>query len=293
MKNEPRSKEIGITKYFSAKSVIAGTSAGILTDSIFYALDSYKVQSQAKIFNMSRLFRGLVPMLIMGSAPSYGAFFLLYQPTKNLCDELQGENDKNQAISVLSASILASIPSSLVFVPADVIKKRLMLDDNLLSPNKSSSSSISPTVSSVIKSVYSKNGPLGFFAGWQANLIKDIAFGGFKMSLYEATARAFLKFKYTDSRRLAGAESLNSTEAAVVGFIAGCMTSVLTMPLDTVNTRIKSGELESLGIYKGHLYIARKDGPTALFRGLLPRTILIGVGSTVFWFINAKVMEIL
>jgi len=232
-------------------------------------------------------------MLFMGSAPSYGAFFLLYQPTKNLCDDLQGENNKIQAISVLSASMLASIPSSLVFVPADVIKKRLMLDDNLLRPNKSSSSSISPTVSSIIKSVYSKNGLSGFFAGWQANLIKDIAFGGFKMSLYEATARAFLKFKYTDSRRLGGAESLNSTEAAVVGFIAGCMTSVLTMPLDTVNTRIKSGELESLGILQGHLYIARKDGPTALFRGLLPRTILIGVGSTVFWFINAKVMEIL
>jgi Mitochondrial carrier protein len=94
-----------------------------------------------------------------------------------------------------------------------------------------------------------------------------------------------------------------------VGFGSGCATSVLTMPLDTVNTRIKSGEMQGMRLADAlvsHNYlsipvrfsqlllqvmIARRDGTLALFRGLVPRTILVGFGSTFFWYWNAKFSE--
>ena len=83
------------------------------------------------------------------------------------------------------------------------------------------------------------------------------------------------------------------SKAAIVGFGAGCATSILTMPLDNTNTRIKSGELAHFSITDAHLAIIKKDGAMALFRGVLPRTATIGLGSTFFWYWNAKISEMI
>ena len=174
------------TSFISVKDAGAGIAAGMFTDAVFYGLDSYKVQAQAQgqKIQMSRLFRGLVPSLFIGTAPTYGAFFILYQPLKNSMDELQGTN-KSQAFSVMAASIFASVPASLVYVPCDVIKKRMVLPAAELSSSSSSSSS----ALGIARDILRTNGVAGFFVGWQVNLVKDVAFGGLKISLYEGVAR--------------------------------------------------------------------------------------------------------
>lgn len=285
---EPTLKTVTPTqgqRFFSTEAALYGSIAGMMTDTLFYGVDSYKVHAQARaeldgrILSFSRLFRGLVPSICLGALPTYAMFFMFYQPIKSKVDKIQGPGG-SQAVSVVAASLVASVPSSLVYVPADVIKKRLVLSFN------------EPTAG-IIKSIYQTSGFSGFLLGWRANLIKDVTFGALKMSIYEAVARTYLRFFAGSHRIDGGADSLTSKEAAVVGFGSGCATSVLTMPLDNVNTRIKSGELGQVSVARAHVLVAQKDGVGALFRGVVPRTLMIGFGSTFFWYSHAKVTEIL
>ncbi|KAJ1433171.1 hypothetical protein B484DRAFT_447398 [Ochromonadaceae sp. CCMP2298] len=119
------------------------------------------------------------------------------------------------------------------------------------------------------------------------------------MTLYEGMARAYLSLKgrRRDALKVSSGsgiissseEVLNAVEAGAVGLASGVVTAVATCPLDVVNTRIKSGEID-LGIIPAHLHIIRQDGASALFRGLIPRAVIMGAGATVFWYLQATVM---
>ena len=138
---------------------------------------------------------------------------------------------------------MSAIPSSIAAVPADVIKKRLILghhDSNLNHRHSNSHSSVAAT----IRAIYRTGGAREFFLGWKANLSKDVLFSAVKMSLYEGWARVYLSVKNRSSGKytVGTAADLNGYEAAGAGMVSGVATAVLTCPIDCVNTRIKSGE---------------------------------------------------
>lgn len=167
----------------------------------------------------------------------------------------------------MAASIVAAVPSSLVAIPSDVIKKRLVLG-------------IDPNIAMAVRSALKGGGMRGLFVGWQTNLVKDIPFAGLKISLYENIKTQYLLHK---EARLPGS-TFTSVESACVGLVAGTVTSVLTCPIDCVNTRIKSGELTEYSVLGAHREIVQRDGVRALFRGLAPRTLILSAGSSVFWY---------
>lgn len=251
---------------------LAGSFGGFATDAAFYGVDSYKVMAQSgKPIVLSKLYRGIFPVALMGSTPSLGIFFAFYTPMKKITDDYLGAHS---SASVLVSSLISAIPSSLIAVPADTVKKRLVL---------SHSHSLMHTVNDII-SLY---GYRGLFLGWQANMIKDVPFAIIKMSLYEIMASIYLKLVPSHHKK----EELDSIDSAIVGFLSGAATGVLTNPLDCVNTRIKSGELDKFSIWGAHKEIVSRDGWKALFRGVIPRTFIMGFGSTVFWYCFGLVKE--
>lgn len=280
---------------------LSAALAGILTDVIFYGLDSYKVMLQAgEHVKVSKLFRGALPVAIMGSGPSFGAFFICYNPIRNVLNERLGPGQ--ESISVLVASIIAGVPSSIVAVPADVVKKYILLDRSTNLQTKPAS------LLGISKHLVQSGGVSRLFLGWQANILKDVPFVGIKMSLYEGMARLYLQFKdKSETKKLlcedgltktkicssVNADALNSVEAAGVGFISGLLTAVLTCPIDCVNSRIKSGELANFDVLSAHVEIVRKDGVRALFRGVVPRGLILGLGSTLFWYLQATIFHML
>ena len=290
-------KEKESVPLLNMKAAGSGVMAGVVTDAVFYGIDSYKIQAQASGHKIKfhRLFRGLLGATITGSIPSYGVFFMLYQPMKETVDRL-GENagaKTSPAFNVMMASLGAAIPSSLVYVPCDVIRKRLVLGvggAGVSAPTHVGYTS-SSSFSGVAKEVFVSHGLSGFFIGWRANMVKDMVFSGLKMSIYEATARFYLR--YVVKKESNDAKNLTPNEGAIVGCGAGVFTAFLTMPLDTVNTRIKSGELASFSIAQAHVQIVKKEGIFALFQGILPRTLTIGFGSSLFWFAYAKANAVL
>ena len=294
MPNEEKERS---AKQLNVKTACSGVIAGVLTDAVFYGIDSYKIQSQAAGHKIKfhRLFRGLLGSTFTGSIPSYGVFFMLYQPAKEAVEKSVGEAgiDDSPAFNVMVASLMAAIPSSLVYVPCDVIRKRLVLGvggAGVSAPIHVGYTS-SSSFSGVAKEIFVSHGLSGFFVGWRANMGKDMAFSGLKMSIYEATARFYLRF-VVKKKGSNDAKNLTPNEGAIVGCGAGILTALLTMPLDTVNTRIKSGELASLSVAQAHVKIVKKEGFFALFQGVLPRTFTIGFGSTLFWFLYAKANEV-
>jgi hypothetical protein len=135
----------------------------------------------------------------------------------------------------------------------------------------------------------------GLMVGWQANLARDVPFAVFKLSLYEACVRAY---ESTQGHQPASAHA-----STACGVASGCVTAVLTNPLDVLNTRIKGGfaHLESAGgahpsgsgvsgsgsslsmATVARRVVATEGVSTLLLSGLAPRMAILGLGSGVFW----------
>ena len=264
-----------------------GAAAGAIADFVLYAIDSAKVRKQSKPVvvtvnngsstksnNIKILFRGLVPTIALGSVPVFGSFFFIYAPIR----DVMMENGYQQFLPVASA--ICAIPATIIGVPADVIKKHLVLgiDDN-----------VSTAISSVVKS----RGYRGLFAGWHVNLIRDLPFAAVKIGLYEKFIETY-KNHYLD-QEIGNNNNNNNTVKIPTHAVAGCgiasgiCCAILTCPLDVVNTRIKADRAPSLRIIKVMKQIMYKEGIQALFRGVVLRSAVLGVGSSIFWPIQHHV----
>jgi len=255
-------------------------------DAIFYGLDSYKVMKQAgQKTNVYSLFRGTVPIAVIGSGFSFGAFFVFYTPIRNTIKESIGP--ENDSLAVLIASSISAVPSSLVGVPADVIKKQLVL-------SQQGATCSNTTITKVVTNIWRNYGLKGFTLGWNVNVFRDVPYASLKMSLYEGMSRLYLTiFRQNRPSSSSGGPRLQGNESAMMGFASGVVAAFITCPIDCVNTRIKSGEFRHIGMVQAYKEIWRKDGVKAFFRGALPRCTILAVGSTVFWYIQTSLSNAL
>lgn len=253
-------------------SVVAGFVAGGTTEFLFYGVDSYKTQRQAGAgggrSTFAGLFRGVGPVIALGSAPCLALFFYSYDTSSRLLRE-RGVDD---ASATLVASIVGAVPASLMGNPSDVLKKQLIVGGH-------------GSAASAFRSVYRAGGALGFFRGWDVNLLKDVPFAGIKMGLYESMKWAYL--------RAAGRDKATTADSAAVGFLSGAASAVLTNPLDVANTRIKARADTDASDSIGRVLrrTVRREGPAALLAGVGPRVVIIGFGSSCFWSVFHAVKE--
>ena len=259
----------------------AGSTAGFSTDVLFYGLDSYKTQSQTDLgkrgLDIRRLFRGMVPLTLLGTVPSFGIFFAIYEPAKKWCGDALGLADF-QAVGI--AAFLGGVPASLAAVPSDVVKKRIVLGH-------------APDPATALRQVaFGSNGRLrlrGLFAGWQANMGKDIPFAVAKLTIFEALVRHYERWA------LPPTTAANWKERMGLGVVSGMATAVLTNPLDVVNTRIKGAAVieAQRSLWSVGQEIVRREGARKLFAGLQFRGVILGFGSGVFWGAHAVCREVL
>jgi hypothetical protein len=254
-----------------------GAAAGVVADTVLYAIDSAKVRAQSTPASGAAggfriLFRGLAPTILLGSVPVFGTFFLIYAPIR---DTLQESGDSR---FLPIASAVCAVPATIIGVPADVLKKRLVLG-------------IDPNFKQALSHVTAQpHGWRGLFAGWHVNLIRDLPFAAVKVGLYEYFVHCYLQWygMKTDEQ-----QHLSATGASLCGVASGVCCAILTCPLDVVNTRIKAGGVESTSIVKVASDILKTEGVSAFFRGVAMRSIVLGVGSSIFWPIQRKVAQTL
>ena len=245
-----------------------GACAAVLADSVLYAVDSAKVRTQAlKIAGASNwriLFRGMVPTIALGSVPVFGSFFFCFAPMKVKLQDYDCE------ALIPFASAICAVPATLVGVPADVLKKRLVLG-------------IDANAGKAISHILSERGWRGLFVGWHVNLIKDLPFAGVKIGFYEMFVSHWRAW-----HGLAKSEAIRPSGAAFCGVASGIACGIFTCPLDVVNTRIKA-DSSSRSILHVASSILQTEGVASFFRGVAMRSFVLAVGSSIFWPIQHRV----
>ena len=252
-----------------------GATAGLVADSVLYAVDSAKVRAQSKPVGgiggsggLRILFRGIVPSILLGSVPVFGSFFFLYAPVREILNH--SSSGEYQYLLPIGSAVCA-VPATIIGVPSDVIKKRLVLG-------------IDANLSAAVKRVTADIGWRGLFAGWHVNLIRDLPFAAVKIGLYEI----FVSY-YKSWCGLSKRDPISPQGAALCGITSGIGCAIFTCPLDVVNTKIKASEATSTSILEVGRHIVLNDGISGLFRGVAMRSIVLGLGSCIFWPIQRSV----
>lgn len=137
-----------------------------------------------------------------------------------------------------------------------------------------------------VRLIISKEGFRGLYAGYGSFLLRDLPFDAMQFCIYEQ-----LRLGY----KLAAKRDLNDSENAMIGAFAGAVTGAVTTPLDVIKTRLMvQGSAKQ---YQGVLHcvgtIAREEGTSALFKGMGPRVLWIGIGGSIFFGVLEKTKQLL
>ncbi|KAF7293038.1 hypothetical protein MIND_01203200 [Mycena indigotica] len=253
------------------QSLIAGGLSGTAVDLLFFPIDTLKTRLQApqgfiRAGGLKGIYKG-VGSVGVGSAPGAALFFATYDTLK----QRSPLPESMASVTHMCAASVGEVAACLVRVPTEVIKTRAQTSS--YGPGQSSFSAA--------QHILASDGFRGFYRGFGITIMREIPFTSIQFPLYE-----LLKAKlsiYT------GRKPLYPHEAAVCGSIAGGVAAATTTPLDVLKTRVmldmralgdRSSALPSLLTRFRTIY--KTEGPSALFAGVLPRTLWISAGGAVF-----------
>jgi solute carrier family 25 S-adenosylmethionine transporter 26 len=242
-----------------SQATIAGGVAGLVTDVALFPLDTLKTRLQGGGGGsniLPDLFRGLYQGLgpaAVASAPAAAIFFTSYEfMKKHYVSDTPWGHGQAAAVGETAACVFK--------VPFEVAKQRMQFF-------KTHSSFFS-----ILRTIHRQEGLRGCYAGFGATLAREIPFGFIQMPVYEMAKRFLV------SKKKSG-ENLSAVEACACGALAGGLAATVTCPIDVWKTRLMLGGQKNVSI----LSIAKSEGISALFSGLVPRVVWISVGGSLFF----------
>ncbi|KAG9051696.1 S-adenosylmethionine transporter [Tulasnella sp. UAMH 9824] len=252
------------------QSLVAGACAGTAVDLLFYPLDTLKTRLQSsqgfvKAGGLKGVYRGVGSVLI-GSAPGAAAFFTTYDfLKKTLPQPLEHPSPLNHVVAASTGEVVAC----LIRVPVEVVKQR----------TQTASYGLEASSLDAFRRVLATDGVRGLYRGFGTTVAREIPFTSIQFPLYE-----YLKFKLSQSL---GRRPLEAYEAAACGSFAGGVAAALTTPLDVLKTRVMldlrlDPSKPSLSPLTRLAHIYKNEGLSALFAGVVPRTLWISAGGAVF-----------
>ncbi|KAM4620370.1 mitochondrial ornithine transporter 1-like [Polymixia lowei] len=173
-------------------------------------------------------------------------------------DSLQEMSPLHNALS----GSLASVFSSLVLCPTELVKCRLQADNEMRMLGRTS---MDPGGSSwsVVRSVLRSEGPLGLLQGLTSTWLREVPgyfffFGGYEVCRSLLTPRE--------------GDQLDVVSLLVSGGVGGAAFWLAVYPIDSVKSRIQVQSVagRQSGFTSTLLQIVRTEGVPALYRGLTP-----------------------
>eukprot|EP00741_Cyanophora_paradoxa_P009903 tig00000157_g9593.t1 len=253
------------------RDMIAGSVAGATVMSVLYPLEVVKTLAQATGSKVSvkevgrrimaergpaGFYAGLGSSLVLMS-PTSGLYFVAFEAIKKKLLKVMPE--KLQAGAFVGAALAGSIGASVLYVPGEVVRQRIMVG-----PERS--------IGGVVRSIHAAAGVRGFYAGFAATLLRNLPY----TTIRNAT--------YGQMQQSIGAKGakLNPRQMAVLGGVSGAVAAVMTTPVDVIKTRLQTSD-EYRGIGEAFHSILEREGPGALFKGLAPRVMLVLPASALFF----------
>ncbi|XP_058740835.1 S-adenosylmethionine carrier 1, chloroplastic/mitochondrial-like [Vicia villosa] len=253
---------------------IAGGVAGVAVEAALYPIDTIKTRLQVARGGLKIDFKGLYSGLavnLAGSLPASAIFIGVYEPAKQKLLQIFPEN--LNALAHIAAGTIAGAASSLVRVPTEVVKQRIQTGQF-------------KSTSSALRLIIANEGFKGLFAGYRSFLLRDLPFDALELCIYEQ-----LRIGY----KVAAKRDLNDPENAMIGAFAAAITGAVTTPLDVIKTRlmVQGTQKHYKGICDCVRTIVKEEGPNALFKGMGPRVLWIGIGGSIFFGVLEKTKKTL
>ncbi|KAA1085269.1 S-adenosylmethionine transporter [Puccinia graminis f. sp. tritici] len=265
--------ETGVQFTGLLKPMMAGAMAGTTVDLFFYPIDTLKTRLQSRQgFIASGGFKGVYKGLgsvAVGSAPGAALFFTTYEYCKRSIIPSLLPSLSSPVVHMIAAS-LGEVAACLVRVPTEVVKQR----------QQTAAYGSSTSSARALQLVIQQGGFKSLYQGFGITISREVPFSLLQFPLYER-----LKSQAAERRSLPSSDQLPAHVSAICGSIAGATAAALTTPLDVIKTRImltKQRDGARIGIPESFARVYREEGLSAFWKGVVPRTIWIGLGGAVF-----------
>lgn len=212
-------------------------------------------------YGFTGLYRGALP-LIIGSSGKQAARWTGYQ---TVLDKLKDDKGNVSMAGRSFAGACGGVTEAIFAVtPIETLKTRVTDDMRRGTGNYTGS------FDAMVKIIKSE-GPMGLYMGLAPTIAK------------QATNQAVrFPVQFTVMNAMTGGDkslSANPIYNGAAGAVAGAVSVLLTMPQDTVKTRMQGEEAKKL--YKGtvdcFMQILKKDGPMFFYSGTTPRLIRVSL----------------
>ncbi|KAK5155347.1 mitochondrial tricarboxylate transporter [Cryomyces antarcticus] len=269
------------------RSIIAGSTAGAVEIAITYPAEFAKTRTQLnrRLADGKKLpwppfgsqwYAGCTT-LIIGNSLKAGIRFVAFDQFKSMLQNPDGTiSGPGTVIAGFGAGVTES---ALAVTPFESIKTQLIDDRKSANPRMRGFLHGSGIIAR-------EQGIRGFFKGFVPTTARQAANSAVRFSSYTSIRQLAQGY-------VAPGEKLGAVSTFGIGGLAGVITVYVTMPLDTVKTRMQS--IESRSQYKNSFNCAarifREEGLLTFWSGALPRLARLILSGGIVFTMYEKTME--
>ena len=223
------------------------------------------------------LYRGLLPNFV-GAVTAWGTYFLLYSYFKQLAQLRKGDASKTRLSSLeyFITAGAASLSTVTITNPIWLLKVRMCTQD-LEHPQ------FRNTVHA-IKTIYSRHGLRGFYAGLLPGLAGS-SHGAIQFMVYER-----LKHIWPSHWAASSITEFSPLDYVLMSSIAKTCASLVAYPLHVVRARLQRHQIPMTRMINDMI---RREGLRSFYGGMLPGTIRVMPGTWITFVIYEKVSAFL
>lgn len=201
------------------------------------------------------LYKGIQAPLT-GVVPIFAACFGAYGLATRL-QQTENQTKLNYA-QVSVAGSFSGVCSTVITAPGERIKCLLQIQMDDKGPKKYDG------MLDCAKKLYKEGGIRSIYKGSCATLLRDVPANGMYFFVYE--------YLQDMAKKKAGAEKLGPASAIFAGGMAGMSYWILGMPADVLKSRLQTAPEGTYkrGIRSAFVDLMKRDGPLALYRGVVP-----------------------
>uniref|UniRef100_A0A1L8E0J7 Phosphate carrier protein, mitochondrial n=1 Tax=Nyssomyia neivai TaxID=330878 RepID=A0A1L8E0J7_9DIPT len=281
--NEGDSCEFGSMKYYGL-CCVGGTLSCGLTHTMVVPLDLVKCRLQVDSAKYKNLFTGFkitvaeegARGLAKGWAPTFWGYsaqgmckFGFYEVFKVYYANLIGEENAYlyRTSLYLAASASAEFFADIALAPFEAAKVKIQ-----------TTAGYANTFREAAPKMFKEEGITAFYKGLVPLWMRQIPYTMMKFACFERTVEAIYQYVVPKPRAdCSKSEQLVVTFAA--GYIAGVFCAIVSHPADVVVSKLNQAKGSSA------ITVARNLGFMGMWKGLMPRIIMIGTLTALQWFI--------
>ncbi|KAA0203974.1 hypothetical protein HAZT_HAZT011407 [Hyalella azteca] len=193
---------------------------------------------------------------LMGVTPMFAVCFLGFGIGKRL--QQKSPDEKLTAVQLFNAGMLSGVFTTAIMAPGERIKCLLQVQQ------ASSGPQVYKGPIDVVKQLYRAGGIASIYKGTCATLLRDVPASGMYFMSYE-----WIKASMAPPGQEA---QLSPLRTVVAGGLAGMLNWCVAIAPDVLKSRLQTAPEGTYpnGIRSVFMDIMKKEGPSALFRGLTP-----------------------